>query len=151
MKITIRCFGEPRTVEVPQNQILDFPTGLVGFEQWQRFALIEVPDTPIKWLQCLEEEGLSLPVIEPFLLVADYDFEIPDADVRLLRLTRPEDAQVLVVLTIREEVQQVTANLMAPIVINRRARRGRQLVLQTGQYPLRYPVFQGKAAVSAAA
>jgi flagellar assembly factor FliW len=151
MNITIHCFGEPRTVEVPQNQLIDFPTGLVGFEQWQRFALIELPDSPVKWVQCLEEEGLSLPVIEPFLVVKDYDFEIPDADVRVLRLTRPEDAHVLVVLTIRDDPEHATANLLAPIVINRAARRGRQLVLQGDQYSLRHPVFPATAAFAPAA
>jgi flagellar assembly factor FliW len=66
-----------------------------------------------------------------------------DADAAALGIQRPEDAVVRTILTLRDSASEITANLLAPIVLNPRTRLGRQIVLQDGELPLRFPVLDG--------
>jgi hypothetical protein len=59
-----------------------------------------------------------------------------------LGLSAPEDALIRSVLTLHDDPEKTTANLMAPIVLNRRTRKGRQVVLQGTNLSMRYPVFE---------
>ena len=78
----------------------------------------------------------------PLLCYPGYGVELADADAQALGLCGPEEALVRCVLTVQEEAEETTANLMAPIVLNQRGRVGRQVLLQETNMPLRYPVFE---------
>ncbi len=143
MQITTRRYGPVETIEVTAAQIYEFSPGLVGFAEHQRYALIPDADSPIEWLQSLDDPAVTFAVVEPFLFAPSYAFELGDADAGALGLGRAEDATVRCLLTIRAQAAAITANLMAPIVLNTRARRGRQIVLQDSVWPLRFPVLDG--------
>ena len=119
---------------------LSLMSGLLGFEEYHDFVLVEEPDSPVVWLCSVEEPLLTFPTIEPFLVCPDYSFELSDAEVEALRLRTPADATVLVIVTLRSEPPGATANLMAPVVINRSEGLARQIVLSEGGYSLRYPI-----------
>ena len=119
---------------------LVFDEGLVGCPNWRRFVLEpEAVGPTIHTLRCLDED-VALYVCDPFTIVPDYEFEVGDADATALELKDPGDALVLVVLTVRTEPAAVTANLLGPLVVNRRTGRGRQLVLSGSDYSARHPV-----------
>lgn len=122
------------------------PRGLLGFEDEHEFVLVEEPDSPVCWLQASDEPQVALPVIEAFLIYPEYNFDLSDAEAAALKLEGPADATVLVVLTARAEPPMVTANLLAPIVLNRAERQALQIVLADTQYPMRYPVLTDKPA-----
>ena len=62
-----------------------------------------------------------------------------------LALRAPEDAMVLVIVTVTgNDPRQTTANLAGPLVINHKARTGRQVVLDSKVYPLQYEVFAAR-------
>lgn len=147
MQVTTRRYGPVETVEVTAAQLYEFSPGLVGFPEYQRFALIPDEDAPIEWLQSLDDPGITFAVVEPFLFAPGYAFELTDADAEALGLARPADAAVRCVLTIRAQAAAITANLMAPVILNTRTRRGRQVVLQDSGWPMRFPVLDGIEAV----
>ena len=142
MQVTTNRFGPEQLVEVPEEQIYEFSPGLSGFQDHHRYALIVEQDSPIEWLQSLEDPAVGFPLMEPFLFYPGYGFELPDGDADFLGLELPEQALVRCLLTVRETAQETTANLLAPIVLNQRTRRGRQVVLQDTDLPVRYPVFE---------
>ena len=45
------------------------------------------------------------------------------------------------VLTIREEADEITANLVAPLVLNRGTHLARQIVIEDSKYAMRFQVF----------
>ncbi len=142
MQVTTNRFGVEETVEVAEDQIYEFALGLAGFEDHHRFALISETDSPIEWLQSLDDPRVSFSLLEPFLFYPGYGCELSDADAQALDLRGPEEALVRCVLTVREAADETTANLLAPIVLNQRARVGRQVLLQETNMPLRYPVVE---------
>lgn len=81
-----------------------------------------------------ESEPLRLFVVEGAALPS-YQPELDDEQIEALGLTAPEDAELYVVVNPAEGAP--TLNLLAPIIVNRRSRRGAQLVLDAGRWPLR--------------
>lgn len=142
LEIRTTRYGEMETVQVPANAVLSFPEGVPGFERHRRFALIE--DTklaPFFWLQSLHDPLVGFLVIEPGLIVADYEFDIADPDVELLSLNDATEARVLTILVVPEDVRAMTANLQAPLIVNPLKRIAKQVILTDERFPLRYPVF----------
>jgi flagellar assembly factor FliW len=120
---------------------LTFEDGLIGCPDWRRFELeSETAGPAIHTLRCLDAADVALYVCDPFTIVPDYEFEVGDADATALELKDPGDALVLVVLTVRTDPAGVTANLLGPLVVNRRTGRGRQLVLASSEYSARHAV-----------
>jgi flagellar assembly factor FliW len=148
LEIRTTRYGEMETIQVSTDTLIAFPEGVPGFERHVRFALIEDPKlAPFAWLQSLHDPLVGFLVIEPGLLVSDYEFDISDPDVELLELTDPSDARVLSILVVPEDVKGMTANLQAPIILNPQMRIAKQVILTDERFPLRYPVFGGSGIV----
>ena len=142
MLVTTSRYGADETVEVADDQLFEFSPGLSSFEDHHRYALLTDERSPIEWLQSLDSPAVVFPFLEPFLFYPEYGFELPDSDAEALGLRGPEEALVRCLLAVREAAQETTANLLAPIIFNRRTRCGRQVVLQGTNLPLRFPVFE---------
>ncbi|MBQ1742914.1 MAG: flagellar assembly protein FliW, partial [Oscillospiraceae bacterium] len=72
----------------------------------------------------------------------DYEFELDDENQQKLGLERQEDMLLYVLLTIPQgRVQDMTANLMAPLVINAANQQARQLVLEHSPYQTKHRLF----------
>lgn len=114
--------------------------GLAGFPSSERFVLEELVDGgPLFRLCSLDEEGLEFVVAPPGLFFPDYEPVIDDASVQRLGLSGEQDALLLVVLTLGSSAADATANLLAPLVVNRRDGSAAQVVVE-GTYPLRAPL-----------
>lgn len=143
MLIKTRCFGE---VEIEDSKIVDFPEGILGFEDLKRYTLIyDVKENgekaKIAWLQAVDEPELALPVINPFDVKKDYDPIIREALMKNLGDITSENAVVLLVVTVPSDVTKTTANLKAPIIINSDIRVGAQLITENRDYVVKYPII----------
>ncbi len=139
----------PSTVEL-KEEVITFPSGLVGCEQWKRFRLVSEPETePFLRLESLDDEQVGFLVVDPFVFVPDYEFRINDNDSADLRLAGASNARVLVILTIKDNPLQVTGNLLGPLVINLKEKLGKQLVLGESTYSVRHPVYVSEPAIGA--
>ena len=151
LEIRTTRYGEMETIQISEDAVLAFPEGVPGFERHRRFALIEDPKlAPFCWLQSLHDPLVGFLVIEPGLLVSDYEFDIADPDVELLDLSDPSEARVLSILVVPENIKAMTANLQAPLIANPRKRIAKQVILTDERFPLRYPVFGGAGTVGTA-
>jgi len=134
-----------------QTQELTFlGQGLLGFEHLLTYSLsVYEPQTPFYWLRSHEDENAAFIVMEPCYLVDDYAFDLPDDFASELAISNSEDAFVLVILRIPENMQEMTANLAGPLIFNRRTSCGKQLVLESAHYPLRFPLFPSEPTAQA--
>ena len=127
---------------------LTFPAGLPGFPELQRFALqkwVEDPDMPYSLLVSLDEPGIRFLVAPPEVFFPDYTFEMSDADAAGIKLENPEDALVLVFITVPEQPHDATANLLGPVVINTKTLVGAQIVLAESGMPVKQPLVAAAA------
>jgi flagellar assembly factor FliW len=140
MKIQTAHFGD---VEIDDKKILFFDKGLPGLEDDKRYALLSNEDSrPISWLQSLDHREISLPVMDPFLICPDYSFDISQNDVETIKIDDIKDVYVLCILVIPQNVNAMTINLSAPIIINVRNSKGCQIVLDDRKYRVRVPVSE---------
>lgn len=145
MMIETSRFGR---TEIDPQSILHFEEGLLGFEKLQRFAVILADNTePIQWLQAVDDPTVSLPIINPFLIKPDYELDVDDTELRSIGMPSSEDVLVVSVVVIPEDIRNMTVNLCAPILINMKSRKARQIIMEYGQSDaIRYPAFAGLVA-----
>jgi flagellar assembly factor FliW len=117
----------------PANEII-LPQGLIGFGAYKRAELLYLPDhLPFLWMKLCNldsADSLHFIVIEPGGLVPGYEPELFDGDAEQLDLRSPAEAMIINIVTLQRQAPvEATANLIGPIVVNRRTRVGRQLVI----------------------
>jgi flagellar assembly factor FliW len=134
MKIETSMFG---TIDVLEDQEIRFVQAMIGFPGLVRFALMDTGGA-IKWLQSLDDEAVVFPVVDPFGIKADYDVEIPTSDAKALQLENVDDVQLWCVTVLADSKEEVRANLRAPIVLNQKTGKARQIVLPDNDLPIRY-------------
>ncbi len=80
MKVKTRYFGE---VDIEDTKVIHFEKGIPGFEQYTDYTILydieEGQETFFSWLQCITEEGLAFPIVNPFRVDASYDPVVEDA------------------------------------------------------------------------
>ena len=132
-------FGE---LEVSDEQILDFPQGLLGFPEEKKFALMEYkPDSPFYFLQSLADPDLTFLMINPFAFFNDYEFDMDDALMAEIGVTADNPPTVFNIATVKDKIEQMTINLAGPVLVNLRERKAAQWVIEKTQFPTRYPLF----------
>jgi flagellar assembly factor FliW len=122
----------PTDIDTPPANQLELPHGLIGFASYKRADLLYLPDhLPFLWMKLHSEtDNLHFIVIEPGGIVPGYEPEIFDSDCEQLDIRNPAEAMILNIVTLRRQNPvEATANLIGPLVINRRTRIGRQLVI----------------------
>ena len=85
---------------------------------------------------------LAFGLVAPPLAVSDYRIEIRPGDRAALELDDERSALIYVILN-RGDGGGLTVNLQGPLVFNPVRRLGRQLVLTSSRYPVRYPLEHG--------
>ena len=132
-------FGE---LEVAEEQIMDFPEGLLGFPDEKKFALMEYkPESPFYILQSMADPDLTFLMINPFAFFNDYDFHMDDALMAEIGVTADNPPTVFNIATVRDKIENMTVNLAGPVLVNMRDRKAAQWVIEKTQFPTRYPLF----------
>ncbi|MCL2046252.1 MAG: flagellar assembly protein FliW [Oscillospiraceae bacterium] len=129
-------------VDIDEDKLITFDEGIPGLDMLKKYALLQFEESyPIIWLQSVDEGRVCLPVLDTFAVLTGYVFDIDDEDVKILELNGPDDLHVVSVLVIPEEIQRMTVNLAAPIIINTVTGKAKQILLSGTDYNVRAPVF----------
>jgi flagellar assembly factor FliW len=124
-----------------ESEVIAFPWGLPGFATLHRFiALTLEGQERFVWLQSLDDPSIALPTADPWQIFDDYAPQLPPYAVSSLDLVRPEDFVTLCVVVVTAGAEEMTMNLLAPVVVNLVTRTGRQVTLETGGYSVRTPI-----------
>lgn len=129
-------------LDVDEGTAIAFPRGLPGFEnsvKWKLFYEEDDGGKPkaglVYLMQSLNDPDVTLPVTDPALFGINYEFILSDSELAELELDDPNDLAVLVVMSQKSRVPQSTtavpvenlgANLTAPLLINAKNRIGIQ-------------------------
>jgi flagellar assembly factor FliW len=129
------------SIEVADEAVLTFRDGLIGLpgERWCLIAQEE--STPFYWLHSVDDPSLAVPLTNPWLFFTDYDVKLADDDARALELGGPETATIFCVVRAGSELEDFTANLLAPVIVHAEKRVGRQVINENGGYGVRQPLF----------
>lgn len=132
-------FGE---LDVAEEQVLDFPQGVLGFPEEKKFAFMEYkPDSPFYFLQSVTDADLTFLMIDPFKFFNDYEFAMDDELLAEIGLSDENPPLVFNIASVKDALEHMTVNLAAPVLVNARDRKAVQLVIEKTEFPLRYPLF----------
>lgn len=142
MQITTRVFGK---IEIDDNKIIRFPSGIIGFPEMTDFALVfdeeKGKNAPIRWLQSLQETEFALPVMDPLMVASDYNPEVEEDHLIPLGEVTPDNTLVLVTVTVPKDLTQMSVNLQAPIIINADSKKATQIIVNSEKYPIKYYIY----------
>lgn len=125
-------------LDVPSSALIRFPSGILGFADDQVFCLVQVKEgSRFQLLQSCNRPDLAFVVINPLLVVPDYDLEAVRRQAWDL-VGASEPLGVAGIVTVRETPQRPTVNLAAPLAIGARVGQGRQVLLTDGRYHIRH-------------
>lgn len=143
MRIATKMLGE---IDIDERQVIDFPEGLIGFGKFTSWALLDAPQKPYFFLQSTELAELAFVLLDPFLFRPDYSVDAGDETVAQLGINSPEDALVLALVTVPADGSPITANLMGPLIIGRKSRKGSQIILSDSSWKTKHDVMAELAA-----
>lgn len=133
-------FGQ---LNVDDSEIMTIPAGILGFPEHTKFCLVDPgDDVLIIWLQSVQNPDLAFPILEPKIFKPEYTARLSAAELRELKLDNVNQSAVFSILTIGEDISEMTANLKAPLVINLKEKVARQVVLQENEYSIKHPMFK---------
>src|SRR6185503_19393487 len=97
MKITTTRFG---SLAIEDADVLTFVDGLIGMEDCRRWVLLaDAENSALGWLQSLDRPEVALGVVSPRRFVPDYKVRVARRDLAPIGLEKPNDAQVLVIIS----------------------------------------------------
>lgn len=129
-------------VNVDEKQLVTFPEGLLGFEKYTKFALIDSEYEPFIWLQSTEESNLAFLMIDPFLICSDYEADIDDSALRNIGVDSAEDIIIMTLVTIQKDGSAITANFLGPVVINKKNRKCLQVILNDSRWTTKFDIVK---------
>jgi flagellar assembly factor FliW len=143
VELNTKAFGP---IAVEEDKIVYFEHGILGFPDLKEFTLIyddeKGADTPIKWLQSIDEPGFAMPVMNPELVISGYT---PHLERELLAPLgdnlESENIIMLVTVTVPKDITKTTVNLKAPIIISIENRKAVQLICDDDYYDVKHAIY----------
>lgn len=142
-KVSTLRFGE---IEVDEKKILHFKDGIPAFEDEHEFIVVPYDkESPYGFMQSLNTPDLAFLITSPFVFFPEYEFELDDESEEKLELKHEAEMEIYTLITIPGgKVADMTANLMAPIVVNTTNMQARQIVLDKSPYNTKHRLFPAK-------
>lgn len=135
MNIESQRFG---TIDINEDELLTFPSGVIGFPREQQFALVPHHGSGyIAWLQSVSTPGLAFPVVSAHAFGEKYPDVPVEAAAKEAGIEGDDEALAVMVVLCALSNQPATVNLLAPIVVNATTRQGAQVILEGTRYSTR--------------
>lgn len=140
MKINTKDFG---IVEVEENAVYEFDSGLYGFEEVKRYAIFHQSFDGVSLLnlQAVDNISPSFLVLEPWDLYPDYCPTLTEEDLKLCDVSDINELIFLVITNVSTSIGELSVNIKSPVVLNPKSKKGRQVILQNPDYKVRYHPF----------
>lgn len=141
MKAKTRMFGD---IDISDDKIIVLESGMIGFPDMRNFTLIydeEKGDKAnIMWFQSMDDPQTAFPVINPMKIKEDYNPSVSEELLKPLGEMKPEDTFVLVTMRVPKDIEDMSINLKAPIIINTSNNKGAQIIVED-DLPVRFKIY----------
>jgi flagellar assembly factor FliW len=105
------------SVEVADDAVIDFPSGLIGLPG-RRYALLpDSADSDFNWLHSADHPHIAIPVSDPLRWFEGFAIALSGDDMARVGATDLGHAAIRVAIRMDHGSGHLTANLRAPIVV----------------------------------
>ncbi|GKX28480.1 flagellar assembly factor FliW [Vallitalea longa] len=138
MLVETKYFGK---IEIDKEQIITFEDGIFGFNQYHEYTILFANDI-LCWLQSVEDKDIVLPMIVTPLVFPDYSPDVDDELILRIGKLNQEDLVLYNIIVVPEDVEKMTTNLKAPIIINSKSNKGIQVILDSDEYNIKHNLYE---------
>ncbi|MCU7497127.1 MAG: flagellar assembly protein FliW, partial [Ignavibacteria bacterium] len=125
MKINTNQFGE---VEFDESMIIHFKDGILGFENYKKYLLINSGSELFLWLTSIDEPEIVFPLCGVMMLMEEYP--------------QQKGFEPFGIVKLDKDPLKITVNLKAPVYINQNEKTGFQKILDEDELPIDYILFK---------
>ncbi|WP_294181990.1 flagellar assembly protein FliW [uncultured Clostridium sp.] len=126
-----------------EEDVITFKKGIPGLENLKKYIIFPAEENKLFYiLQSVEDLSIGIVLVSPFNVMKDYEFKLDDDKVRELGINDSKDVLVLNTVTLSSKIENITANMKAPLVININKKIGEQIILDNENYLIKYPLFK---------
>ncbi|MBK5443970.1 MULTISPECIES: flagellar assembly protein FliW [Peribacillus] len=129
-------------IEIAQENIYTFESGIPGFLDEKQFCLLALEETPFVVLQSLTTKEVAFIILNPFDIFHDYEVKLSDEVLSTLQIEAEKEVITFVILTIHEPFKKTTANLQAPIILNSSKKTGKQFIMNGSGYMTKHLLIE---------
>lgn len=123
------------------SEPITFKYGIPGFEHLSKFIfqdLVNYP--PFQIFRSLEEDDLSMIVLNAKYLKDLEGLKIPNNELQQINADSQKDIDMYVILRVKAENKQFVANTRAPLIVNKSNNLGNQIVIEKEGLLTDYPI-----------
>lgn len=126
------------------DEVIKFEKSIPGFEGMNNFILKDADeDSPFKILQSIDDVNVGFVLISPFNVEQSYEIKLTDELIERLDIIDNSDVVLYSLVTLNSKVENITANLRAPLVINIKEKKGEQFIVDKEIYKIKHPLMKG--------
>jgi len=139
-------------VSCPSDALIQFPSGLPGFEECREFVALQFADSkPLIFLQSLEDPALCFITLPVLAIEPAYRLQLDAETLALVGFPRDRQprigAEALCLAIVSLEETGPTANLLAPVVVNVANLKAAQAVSADSGYSHQHALLAQETAV----
>lgn len=142
MEIISKLFGN---IQYSKENVICFEEGLIGIPEKKNFILIEKEDfKPFSYLQSVDDGNFILIIINPLMVEKDYRFDIFKDDLYAVGIeeNNPDSFSLFSIVIFSKQIEEITVNLKAPILINVITKQAKQVILLNDDYGVEEPLIR---------
>lgn len=141
MRIQSKLYGD---IDLAEAQNIEISEGILGFPDYTRYVLHPDPDNSsiFYWVQSLEDPQLAFPVLPAASVLKDYTPSCLDSDLAKIDAQSISDVGIFLIVTLREQINEISANLRGPLLVNLDTQRAIQAISNDDSHQVRYKLFQ---------
>jgi len=141
MQISTKLFGE---ITILQDKIINFEMGIPGFPEETDFILIhdeENESSPFCFLQSVNNTDLAFTLIDILSIIPSYKPIISKEEMLSIGESEKDGFYVYCIVNITSNIEELTANLKAPIIINAKTNVGRQAIADNKEFDIKHNIY----------
>jgi flagellar assembly factor FliW len=139
-------------LEIPDDKLITMKRPILGFEELTDFCLVAREElAPFMWLQSAEDPAVAFVVVNPAVFYPEYRIEVNPNEIAELRIKDVRTVETYVIVTLAERLDDITANLQGPILINTQNGLAKQLVMVNSRYEVKHRLADTVSTISACA
>ncbi len=128
------------TLEYNQEDVINFSKGLLAFEDKKEFLVIRNEETEFYYLQSLEDDNITFIMIDLKEAMPNYNPEVEVEQLQDLGEVN-HNLGVYNICTVKDNLEEMTVNLVGPIVINLDTKKGKQVIVSKDEYSIKHKLF----------
>lgn len=137
MIVKSRLLGE---FQIDGSKIIAFEEGILGIEDTKEYCVVPITNKENFYLlQSIKDENISFVLINPWDIFKDYEINLEDSYLKSMEIK--DSSQLAVYSIISFKKNDITANLLAPVVINVETKKGSQIVLHSSGYKTKHSIY----------